>query len=513
MICNSRTRVGWIAAALLTAQGAVGATPATLAQDSPANPTPRAEAKFDPKRPLSQELETSVKDGFTLGAVGDCIISRPLSHYAERDDAFAMVLKLLAQNSVMYGNMETSILDIRDFKGYPYSDGDWTLLAEPAVANDLVKMGFRMVSRANNHALDWGPEGMRETSRWLDAAGLVHAGVGENRGLARAARYFESDKGRVAIVSMVSTFRPTTAALPPMGAAPGRPGVDGLTLKKFTIVPANVMAALGGIERSFNPREEEGPSNEAEKPEKRNGPPRTLSLFENEFAVGDTPGYRYEMDKTDLAEILRSIRQGKEHADFLIATIHSHECSPCTWPSLPAAFLRDLARAAIDAGADAFITTGIHHLGPIEVYKGRPIFYGLANFFWSDIQEPLPADLYQGNRDKLEAAFQFPERATDADLANVLNVRGFANDLTFQSVIAQSRFEHGRLEEIRLYPVYLGYGMKLSESGIPRLASPEKGLEILHRLQNVSASYGTIIQIEEMPPFHNVGIIRPQSAK
>ena len=53
-------------------------------------------------------------------------------------------------------------------------------------------MGFSIVSRANNHALDWGIEGLHETSRWLDEAGIVHAGAGETRGLARAPQYFES---------------------------------------------------------------------------------------------------------------------------------------------------------------------------------------------------------------------------------------------------------------------------------------------------------------------------------
>ena len=77
----------------------------------------------------------------------------------------------------------------------------------------------------------------------------------------------------------------------------------------------------------------------------------------------------------------------------------------------------------------------------------------------------------------------------------------------------QSRFDHGRLAELRLYPVDLGYGRKLSESGIPRLASAEKGLQILQRLQTISAQYGTVIQIVDTPPFHNVGIIRPPAGK
>lgn len=503
------------AALALLAFASLGFWPeSVLRAQNPSDPAPTDPSKFDPKRPLAQELETSVRDGFILGAVGDCITSRVLSHYADRDEGFAATLKILAQSTALYGNMETSILDVRDFKGYPYSwDGDWTLRADPAVAKDLAKMGFSLVSRANNHALDWGIEGLRETSRWLDGAGIVHAGTGENRGLARAASYFESAKGRVALVSMVSTYRATSAALPAAGAAPGRPGVNALAVHRTIVVPPDAMATLARLKEIFNPEPLEKKTEQPTGGKPPAGPPSKLTVFDNDFELGDTPVYRYEMDPVDLAEILRSIRQGKEHSDFLLATIHAHECWPCAFPSSPAPFLRDLAHSAIDAGADAFATTGIHHLGPVEIYKGRPIFYGLGNFFWSDIQEPLPADLYQGNREKLGTAFKYPERATDADLSNVLNVKSFANDLTFQTVITLSRFDHGRLSELRLYPVDLGYGKKLSESGIPRLASPEKGLEILRRLQTISASYGTKIEIEDVPPYHGVGVIHPQPEK
>ena len=139
-------------------------------------------SKFDPKRPLAQELTTNVPDGFRLVAVGDCIISRPLSQYASRKPAVAAVLKKLKEGDATYGNLETSIIDIRSFKGSPYTgEDDEPLLALPPVAKDLAAMGFDLMSRANNHALDWGIEGMRETTKWADDAGLVTAGVGEDQ--------------------------------------------------------------------------------------------------------------------------------------------------------------------------------------------------------------------------------------------------------------------------------------------------------------------------------------------
>jgi poly-gamma-glutamate synthesis protein (capsule biosynthesis protein) len=480
---------------------------AARAQDA-SDPVIKDPTKFDPKRPLQQELQTHVPDGFRLMAVGDCILSRPMSQYMQRDPGFASAVTLLKNGDATYGNLETSIIDTRAFRGYPYTgDDDVPLLAEPAVAKDLATMGFRLMSRANNHALDWGVEGMRETSRWAGDAGLTTAGAGETQGIARAAQYYESLKGRIGIVSMVSTFRPSSEALPEQGAAPGRPGVNALAVKKTMVVPQGVIDDLLSISRKLYP---DSPATSASAKDDNK-----LTLFGTKFEPGPKRGMRYDMDAIDLAGILRSVRQGKQHSDFLLVTIHSHEAADSTAPDLkndfadrPAGFVETLAHQAIDAGADVFLTTGIHHLGPIEIYKGRPVFYGLGDFFWSDIQEPMPADFYAQYRDSLTGAFAHPEKATDADFANVLNADSFAGDLPFESVITESRFDHGRVAEIRLYPIFLGYGMKLTESGIPRIASPERGMHILHRLQTLSQPYGTKIEIQNDDEWHHIGIIR-----
>lgn len=472
------------------------------AQDA-ADPGIKDPSKFDPNRSLAHELQTNTAQGFTLVAVGDCIISRPLSQIAARDPNVAQVVELLRAGDVTYGNLETSILDIRSFKGFPYTGvDDVPLIADPATAQDLAHMGFDLMSRANNHALDWGIEGMRETTHWADQAGLITAGVGENQGLARAARYYESPEGRIGLVSMATTFRPSSNALSEMGASPARPGVNGLAVSRTFIVPRDVMNDLSALSQKLYPGTKPGLADK-------------LSLFDAKFEAGPKRALHYEMDPTDFAGILKAVRQGKQHSDVLLVSIHSHEAADSTAPDAksdfadtPADFVPTLAKAAIDAGADAFLATGIHHLGPIEIYKGRPIFYGLGDFFWSDIQEPMPADFYAQYGRSLEA-FQHPERATDADLTNVLNAETFAGPLPFESVITQTRFDHGQVSEIRLYPVWLGYGLKLTDSGIPRVASPDTAKVILERLQKMSAPLGTKISIEPSPEWRSIGVIRP----
>jgi poly-gamma-glutamate synthesis protein (capsule biosynthesis protein) len=42
--------------------------------------------------------------------------------------------------------------------------------------------------------------------------------------------------------------------------------------------------------------------------------------------------------------------------------------------------MTEIAHAAIDAGADIVVGHGPHFSLPVEIYKGKPIFYGLGSF-------------------------------------------------------------------------------------------------------------------------------------
>ena len=206
------------------------------------------------------------------------------------------------------------------------------------------------------------------------------------------------------------------------------------------------------------------------------------------------------MDPEDLAVILRAIRSARQNADFVIVALHSHECSVgCDDPQQPRGpgdFLKTLAHDAVDSGADIFVTTGNHNLGPVELYRSahrgvRPILYGLGNFFWSDVQELLPHDLYQRNRSLLASAWVDPSRATPYDLSAPLNKESFAHDFTFRSVVAVSRFSGSQFLELRLYPIEEGYGDRLTDSGIPRLVSdPSVSEAIIKQITDATARYG-----------------------
>lgn len=450
-----------------------------------ADPDPRR-AQFDPRRPVDRELELTVGAGFTLIAVGDCILSRPVSQLRSARPAFAALLDVLAAGTAVYGNLETVLLDPGRCDGAPHAwRGDWPLSCDPAVAHDLRSMGFHLLSRANNHALDWGPEGMRETTRLLDAHGLTHAGTGETLALARRAQFRETPQGRVGLVSCTTTFRETTDGLNQREAAPGRPGVSGLALKRFLSVPDQLFGQLAAV------RQQLAADGIAD------------LLLEIEPHGGAQATYRYEMHPGQLAEILKQVRQGKQFADFMVVALHSHEAlttpdpgQPIWAPPLPATFVSEFGRRAIDAGADAVIVTGVHHLGPIEIYRRRPILTGLGNFFWSDVQTPLAADIYESARGALKEAFGYPERATDADLTLLMNHPYFTHEENFLGAVAEMRFDPTGLRELILHPVDLGYGDPLSLSGLPRLAGRERARLIFDRLSAISAPNGIELSIQ-----------------
>ena len=143
-----------------------------------ADPGVRDQGSFDPRRPLAAEAQLSIPDHFTVALAGDMIVARPLSVGGRVPD-LEPLLQVIRASDAAFGNLETTLIDIRHFRGAPYPfEGDWANIGAPAVAADLRHMGFALVGRANNHALDWGIEGMRETAGHLDTAGLVHAGSG-----------------------------------------------------------------------------------------------------------------------------------------------------------------------------------------------------------------------------------------------------------------------------------------------------------------------------------------------
>ena len=89
-------------------------------------------------------------------------------------------------------------------------------------------------------------------------------------------------------------------------------------------------------------------------------------------ARGDLPGSA--RDLPDLVE--RDIGRLKRHVDRVAVTVHwgvPYEREP-----LPEDRLK--ARHFIDCGADVVVGHHPHIIQPLEIYRGRPIFYSIGNF-------------------------------------------------------------------------------------------------------------------------------------
>ncbi|UVK49983.1 CapA family protein (plasmid) [Mesorhizobium sp. AR02] len=425
---------------------------------------------------------TNVADGFTMVAVGDLIVSRAVTK--SQETGFRAVVKILQDADVTFGNLEVNIFDIRSFNGYPQAEyGGAYHLSLPEVGPDLKVMGFNIVGRANNHTLDWGVEGMRETSRVLDESGIVHAGTGENLAQAGAARFLETARGRVGLVSLATTFAPMFRACDPAGEAPGRPGLYPLRLAESIVVPSEMLESL----RQIRDAVPDYPRRDLEDPNR-------VVLARTTYKAGDRAGYSYETNPRDVADVLRNVRRGKQFSDFCIITNHGHE--PGNWSQEPPDYEQSFARKMLDAGADAYIGHGPHLLRGIEIYRGRPIFYSLGNFFEDDLGTPCGADMF-------EDYAKDPRVDTDAEVKVAEMASGFTDPIFYDSIVTVSRFEQNQLTELRLYPIELGHSKRFADRGIPHLATGSQARVILERLQKLSEPFGTEIAIES-----DIGVIR-----
>jgi poly-gamma-glutamate capsule biosynthesis protein CapA/YwtB (metallophosphatase superfamily) len=370
---------------------------------------------------------------------------------------------LSTESTVTMGDLETSIFDVKTFKGYPYPwDSAPTPSAAPVVASNLRASGFDLFALANGHALDWGIDGMQATGASLDAAGVIHAGTGLNDGIARSARYYEEPRGRgrIALVSAAATYRPTSDALHAEGAAPARPGVSGFEVHPVRLVSADQLKQLQQIACKYQYYLQSHDCTTTSVP----ASVTTLgSTFESAI-----PSLYYTTDnrlnRVQAQDLLRFVREGRENSDFLVVSLHADQVADARSNAPPAPqFLEELAHAAVDSGADIVMNTGRPTLGPIEIYwaRGRPprpIFYGLGNFCWSPGLAPAGTD-----------------------------------PATRWSIITRTQ-TYGNQLHVDIYPIDLSPDATHPD-GWPRLADKSLATGILQRLIQLSAPYGTSITI------------------
>ncbi len=206
--------------------------------------------------------------------------------------------------------------------------------ADPEIAGEALRSaGIAAVGLANN--VNYGAAAICGSIERLDHIGISHTGAGADLAAARAPALVERGGLRVGFLQRSSVYWPTNHE-----AHANNSGIAVIRAHTAYQVPAH------------KTRSEIPPMN-------RPGIPPIILTWPD-------PAY--------LAAFAEDIAGLRGRADIIVASCHwglGEEVLD---------YMTQIAHAAIDAGADIVIGHGPHYSLPVEVYKGKPIFYGLGSF-------------------------------------------------------------------------------------------------------------------------------------
>lgn len=461
--------------------GLIAALVAILPQRAPAQgASEAAEASIEGVRRQVKQAYYAQCD-ISLFLAGDTILTVPWSH-DDSADFLRLVGEIRAADAAIV-NLETLI---HEYRGYPQADSGGTYMASPpGIAAELKWAGIDMVGHANNHTFDYGSIGVLENLENLTAAGVLLAGSGPDLEYARAPRYFTSSDGTVALVSMSSTFAPYGKASLSRFDMHGRPGLNPLTVTSDTVVTITPAMAkdlegaakfLGFTGERFTYRE--------------------FSIAGLRFQVGDSFDLSMGLRPIprDRSANLAAIKDAARNADVVVASLHYH--GKGDW-------LRRFAHEAIDEGADVFLVHGEHRVRGIEIYKDRPIFYGLGDFvFQAELVERLPWEYYD--------RYGLDEEATPQEAFAARSAKGTRGNKSrpesFEGMAASLCISDGSISEIRLLPVDLHFEAAAPVRGRPYLADSKLGAHIIRDARMASGQFGTRIDFNEAEGFATLGV-------
>ncbi len=137
-----------------------------------ANSDPRSEPGA-PKRPSESTRDdgvvTLVLGGdLGLGGSNQPVVSTGAFRHGQKQvwtDLTSGIAPLF-DGDINFANLETVVTDRNDLRAQPKA---FNFKSHPAGVAHLARLGFNVLSTANNHALDYGEAGVRETLRHLDA--------------------------------------------------------------------------------------------------------------------------------------------------------------------------------------------------------------------------------------------------------------------------------------------------------------------------------------------------------
>lgn len=239
-----------------------------------------------------------------------------------------------------------------------------------------------------------------------------------------------------------------------------------------------------------------------------------LNYCEHEFSVreiGKIGANGYDSEKA-----FYDIKELKNKCDYVIVIYHGG----IEYYTLPRPGIKRTFRYLTDAGADAVISHHTHTLSGYEIYNGKPIIYGLGNFYFPYENEPdewytgLICDLsltykisfilhpvrQSEDFNKIELLTGKEKEKIDKIISTLNNIIADDNKLTEEWEKYVSKVKTGYLKQIlnlkRYEKALLKFGLfknKILNSGqnikIKNLISCESHREILLKILNKSGKY------------------------
>src|SRR6267378_2583927 len=252
-----------------------------------------------------------------------------LMNVADAGVPFARVGETLRAADLVFANLECLLYEPPDGHTVEHEG----FFADPEIAGEALQTaGIAAVGLANN--VNYGAAAIAASIEWLDRIGIRHAGAGADLATARAPAVVERGGLRVGFLQRSSVYWPTNHEAREDGA-----GIAVLRGHTAYHVPM------------FKTRVGTPPPN-------RPGVPPDIITWAD-------PAYLRAF--TDDIAALRPL------VDVLVASCHWGLGKDVLQ------YMTEIAHAAIDAGADVVVGHGPHYSLPVEVYRGKPIFYGLGN--------------------------------------------------------------------------------------------------------------------------------------
>lgn len=175
-----------------------------------------------------------------LAVAGDTMLGRGVGERLARLPATSLfsdgVVAVAREADLLVVNLECAISQ----RGAPWPDPrkPFFFRAPPVAVEALRHLGVGCVTLANNHALDFGVEALRDTFDHLASAGIAWVGAGRDERSARTPVVLERGGLRIGIVGV--TDHPADYA-----ATPERPGVAYADLRRA--VPRWLLDTVGGL--------------------------------------------------------------------------------------------------------------------------------------------------------------------------------------------------------------------------------------------------------------------------